>query len=214
MEIKCGDNELTLCLTPLDLDSKLVYAPCYMDAGRAFEVSRGISFCKDRICDMEGSQYNRVRIWDSKIDGCNMRSIDFRDCSFFGSSFFNTDFEGTRFEKIDVANSVTVKGYFVNCRFASNKIDDGDLENCDFVDCLITNLHIRNSIVDSCHFRDCKVGNVTATGMTFIGVVFEGSAGSASFKDCTFMNCTFTDKSKLNNYSFVDCIEDGKPFVK
>jgi len=161
-------------------------------------------------CDFEGSQFNDTRIWNSKVECANMRSIDIRNCSFFGSDFYNTSFLQTNFEKIDMANSITVRGQYVRCDFGYTKFKDADVENCDFVGCSISNVLVEDSIFDTCAFNNSEIHSITVVNCTFIN---NDLVGCKLGDGCYFEGCRFikTDENSLVGVTMVDCTVNGKP---
>ena len=161
--------------------------------------------------DFEGSQFNNTRIWNSKVDGANMRSLDVRDCSFFGSDFFNTSFDGTRFEKIDMSNSVTVRGHYVECSFNTAKIEDADIENNNFIRCSIKDVIISDSVIDSCLIQASQIKTLNAINCIFIDTTVEDTeyTGTLYFEKCKFIG-NFENILNWDNVVLNDCIMNGR----
>lgn len=166
-------------------------------------------------CDFEGSQFNNTRIWNSKVDGANMRSLDIRDCSFFGSDFFNTVFDGTRFEKVDMGNSVTVCGHYVGCSFNTTKMQDADIENNDFIRCSIRDVIMLDSVVDSCRLEACEIKTLNAINCTFIDTTVKDikCKGTMYFERCKFIG-NFEELLGKENIVLNDCILNGHTVSK
>ena len=219
-ELDFSDDTLTMALTRIVNDPNesrvklFICSPKIFEDKEGDEQDSGNEKKKEQQfgCDFEGSQFNDSRIWNSRVECANMRNLDMRDCSFFGSNFFNTSFDQSRFEKIDMSNSVSVRGQYLGCSFDSTKFYDADIENCDFIECNLDGAIMENSIIDGCSFPGSTIKNLTAIRCTFI---IKSENEMPCFDDCYFDKCRFivppdvkiTDNPEI---TMVDCIVNSK----
>ena len=206
VELELSDGTLTMNLKRIADDQDALREKLFICSPKRFMGEE-----QQFGCDFEGSQFNDSRIWNSRVECANMRNVDMRDCSFFGSNFFNTSFDQSRFEKIDMSNSVSVRGQYLGCTFNSTKFYDADIENCDFIECNLDGAIMESSIIDNCTFPGSVIKNLTAIGCTFMNLTLdEGTL----FDNCYFEGCRFIepDNQFMNNneIAMVDCIVNGK----
>ncbi|HEY8075057.1 MAG TPA: pentapeptide repeat-containing protein [Labilithrix sp.] len=83
-----------------------------------------------RGIDFSDSELNRMRFFDSKIEGCRFRDAECKDWRLWGTSL-----DGVDFTRADLRRSVHHASEMIECDFANAKISHVDFQGTVFVRC-------------------------------------------------------------------------------